>query len=61
MISERRRQAPHQQLVAAAPKEDGTESKTPTAGGAPIERCPCGWPMPCVKAVPVGFCKRGTA
>ena len=24
-----------------------------------IERCKCGYPMPCVRTVPVGFCTRG--
>lgn len=23
----------------------------------PIERCECGYPMPCSKTVPIGFCR----
>ena len=28
---------------------------------AKLERCPCGYPMPCSTNVPVGFCTRGKA
>ena len=24
---------------------------------APVERCPCGYPMPCSTSVPIDFCR----
>ena len=33
-------------------------SSGPNAGRvAPIERCKCGYPMPCAKTVPINFCR----
>jgi hypothetical protein len=29
----------------------------PEKAEQPIERCPCGYPMPCSKNVPITFCR----
>lgn len=38
------------------------DAPTPTEARdapTPIERCKCGYPMPCSKTVPIGFCRAG--
>lgn len=34
-----------------------TTKLAPPPEQKPVERCPCGYPMPCSKSVPVQFCR----